>query len=47
MAMETGLLILGEHSPRTLIALAQLAEAQGYDLFWYADEKFYRDVYIG
>ena len=45
--METGLLILGEHPPRTLIALAQLAEAQGYDCFWYADEKFYRDVYIG
>jgi 5,10-methylenetetrahydromethanopterin reductase len=45
--METGLLILGEHPPRLLIELAQLAESQGYDVFWYADEKFYRDVYIG
>jgi 5,10-methylenetetrahydromethanopterin reductase len=45
--MEMGLLILGEHPPVTLIELAQLVESYAYDVFWYADEKFYRDVYVG
>jgi 5,10-methylenetetrahydromethanopterin reductase len=45
--MDLGLLVLGEHPPDVLIQLAQLAESYGYDVFWYADEKFYRDVYVG
>lgn len=45
--MEIGLLVLGEHPPNDLIALAQLAESVGYHVFWYADEKFYRDLYVG
>lgn len=29
------------------MALAQRCEALGYDHFWYASEKFYRDTYVG
>lgn len=45
--MDMGLLVLGEHPYDTLLELAQCAESHGYDIFWYADEKFYRDVYVG
>ncbi|RMF93146.1 MAG: LLM class flavin-dependent oxidoreductase [Nitrospinota bacterium] len=45
--MEYGLLLFGEHPAEELITLARLAEDEGYDVFWYADEKFYRDVYVG
>ena len=43
--MNTGLLILPQHSPPRLIELAALAERLGYDDFWIADERFFREVY--
>lgn len=45
--MRMGLLLLGEHTPEALARLAIQAEELGYDYFWYADEKFYRDPYVG
>jgi 5,10-methylenetetrahydromethanopterin reductase len=45
--MRFSLLILGEHPPRHLAGLVRQAEAAGCDTFWYADEKFYRDPFVG
>src|SRR5215510_7422022 len=45
MAFRTGLLILPAHEPARLADLAALAEDTGYDDFWLADERFFREVY--
>src|SRR3990172_6894822 len=45
MALRTGLLILPAYGPARLAELAALAEDTGYDDFWLADERFFRDVY--
>ncbi|MFH1267397.1 MAG: LLM class flavin-dependent oxidoreductase, partial [Planctomycetota bacterium] len=45
--MRYGLLLLGEHSPERLVTLAQFAEAHEFEHLWYADEKFFRDPYVG
>src|SRR5262250_960082 len=45
MALRTGLLILPAHEPARLADLAALAEDTGYDDFWLADERFFREVY--
>jgi 5,10-methylenetetrahydromethanopterin reductase len=45
--MRSGVLLLGEHPPDQLIDLVRRTEDLGYDVFWYADEKFYRDCYVG
>src|SRR5215468_10557976 len=45
MALRTGLLILPAHDPARLADLAALAEDTGYDDFWLADERFFREVY--
>lgn len=47
MTLRTGLLLLGEHSPDRLVDLAVQAEALGFSYLWYADERFYREVYSG
>src|SRR2546428_10458003 len=45
MTFRTGLLILPSYEPARLAALAEMAEATGYDDFWLADERFFREVY--
>ena len=45
MRLTTGLLLLPARPARELAALAQRAEALGYDDLWLADERFFRDVY--
>jgi 5,10-methylenetetrahydromethanopterin reductase len=45
--MKFGLLLLGEHGPDRLLSLAALAEEHAFQDLWYADEKFYRDPYVG
>src|SRR5215510_14369477 len=45
MALRTGLLILPAYEPARLADLAALAEDTGYDDFWLADERFFREVY--
>lgn len=42
-----GVLILGEHPPERLRDIVRRCEALGFDVFWYADEKFYRDPFVG
>jgi 5,10-methylenetetrahydromethanopterin reductase len=36
---------LGRYPPARLIHLARLQEVYGYETFWYADERFFREVY--
>ncbi|MBI1845703.1 MAG: LLM class flavin-dependent oxidoreductase [Candidatus Rokubacteria bacterium] len=43
--MRTGLLVLPSRPARELADLAAHAEALGYDDFWVADERFFREVY--
>jgi 5,10-methylenetetrahydromethanopterin reductase len=43
--VRSGLLLLPHESARDIAELAALAEAAGYDHFWLADERFFREVY--
>ncbi len=45
--MKYGILIESIFSPTDLVAIAQQAENLGFSHFWYPDEKFFRDCYIG
>jgi 5,10-methylenetetrahydromethanopterin reductase len=45
MTLRTGLLVLPGASPSRLAGLAAMAEEAGYDDFWLADERFFREVY--
>jgi 5,10-methylenetetrahydromethanopterin reductase len=45
MTLRTGLLMLPTLEPARLAALAEVAESAGYDDFWLADERFFREVY--
>ena len=43
--MRTGLLLLPSRPASEVVDLAVRAEALGYDDFWLADERFFREVY--
>jgi 5,10-methylenetetrahydromethanopterin reductase len=43
--VRTGLLLLPSHPATELVDLAVSAERLGYDDFWLADERFFREVY--
>lgn len=43
--MKGGLLLLPHDPPTRLAEVARLAEAGGFDHFWLADERFFREVY--
>jgi 5,10-methylenetetrahydromethanopterin reductase len=45
MTLRTGLLMLPAHAPARLADFAVLAESAGFDDFWLADERFFREVY--
>jgi 5,10-methylenetetrahydromethanopterin reductase len=45
--MKCSVLLMGQHSPTELNELIDLCEDLGYDTFWYADERFFRECYIG
>src|SRR5512132_609645 len=45
MTLRTGLLMLPAYAPARLADLAGLAESTGFDDFWLADERFFREVY--
>lgn len=45
--MKAGLLLLGQYPAARLVDLGRLAEELGYDYFWFADEKFYWDPWVG
>ena len=43
--MRTGLLLLPSRPVGEVVDLAVRAEALGYDDFWLADERFFREAY--
>src|SRR6266542_5604479 len=43
--MSLELLMLGNVPIPQMVERAKLAEANGYDTLWVADERFYREVY--
>ncbi|MCW5748148.1 MAG: LLM class flavin-dependent oxidoreductase [Alphaproteobacteria bacterium] len=43
--MSIELLVLGDSSIAGMVERVKLAEANGYDKVWLADERFYREVY--
>jgi 5,10-methylenetetrahydromethanopterin reductase len=45
--MRYGVLLVGEHAPNELVELTGLITDLGYHTLWYADERFYRDAYVG
>lgn len=45
MTLRTGLLMLPAYEPSRIADLAGLAESTGFDDFWLADERFFREVY--
>jgi 5,10-methylenetetrahydromethanopterin reductase len=47
MSLRISVLNLGRYPPARLRHLAQLQEECGYETFWYADERFFREVYAG
>lgn len=47
MSFRLGVGLLQDYKPAELVNLVQEIEALGYDDLWYANEKFYRDPWIG
>ena len=45
--MEFGLLIPPIYIPADLVKITEFADKNGFASFWYPDEKFFRDPYIG
>jgi hypothetical protein len=45
MSIRRSVLNLGRYPPSRLIDLARLQEDYGYETFWYANERFFREVY--
>ena len=43
--MSIGLLLVGNHPVERMADMAGIAEANGYDVVWLADERFCRQVY--
>jgi 5,10-methylenetetrahydromethanopterin reductase len=46
-SVKLGLLVLPELPPERLVATVRAAEELGYSHLWHADEKFYRDPWVG
>jgi 5,10-methylenetetrahydromethanopterin reductase len=47
MTFRLGVGLLQEHPPARLIEMVRTIEGLGYDDLWYANEKFYRDPWVG
>ncbi|PWB51574.1 MAG: hypothetical protein C3F13_14150 [Anaerolineales bacterium] len=45
--MKYGVLIESIYSPSELVSIARQVEDRGFSHFWYPDEKFFKDCYIG
>jgi 5,10-methylenetetrahydromethanopterin reductase len=43
--LKSSVLLVPRFPPEQLIRLAQLTESHGYDAFWLADERFFREVH--
>ncbi len=46
-SVRAGVLLNAEHEHQRLIAYARRAEELGFQTLWYADERFYREPYVG
>ena len=44
--MKFGIGIVGEHRPQQLIELVKQLETLGFDMAWFTDERFHRDVFV-
>src|SRR3972149_9693383 len=47
VTLTYGVLVNAEYPHRDLMRYAARCEELGFDAFWYADEKFYRETYTG
>jgi 5,10-methylenetetrahydromethanopterin reductase len=47
MQQTHSVLVLSDLPHRELITYAQFVESLGFDCFWYADERFYHEPYVG
>ena len=47
MHSRFGVLLNAEHEHRALQVYARQIEELGFGTLWYADERFYREVYVG
>lgn len=47
MTFRLGVGLLQDYRPPQLIEMVEAIEALGYDDLWYANEKFYRDPWVG
>lgn len=45
--VRLGLGLLQEYPPDRLVSIVRLTEEAGYHTFWYGNEKYFRDPYIG
>jgi 5,10-methylenetetrahydromethanopterin reductase len=45
--IKTSVLLLGHFAPGRFIELSMLIEDCEYDILWYADERYFREVYSG
>jgi 5,10-methylenetetrahydromethanopterin reductase len=45
--LRLGLGLLQEYPPEQLIRIVRTTEDAGYHTFWYGNEKYFRDMYIG
>jgi 5,10-methylenetetrahydromethanopterin reductase len=47
MSLPVGVLLDGQYEHTRLVRLVQTAEASGFDSFYYGDERFLREPYVG
>lgn len=47
MRIHLGVGVLQDYPPDQLIRFVKWSESLGYEHLWYANEKFYRDTYVG
>ena len=45
--LEHSVLVLSDTSHRDLMNHAAWVESLGFDCYWYADERFYHEPYVG
>ncbi|MDR7423061.1 MAG: LLM class flavin-dependent oxidoreductase [Armatimonadota bacterium] len=45
--LTLGVLVLGEHPVDRFTAVVRAVDEAGFDVLWLADEKFYRDPFVG
>jgi len=44
--VEFGVGLVGEHTPETMTDLVEQVERLGFDMAWFTDERFHRDVFV-